>query len=170
MKGRPKKYRIQLTDSECQKLKAIIRKNNTSRTVRCRCQIILDLDENHGKMLTYEQCYKSNGICHATVSNTVAGFSKQGISYLTALKRSIKSDNARRKMNGRSEAKVIEVACSPAPEGHNRWTIRLLENEMKMILEEPVSRETIRRTLKKTKSDHTGTDTGASPKKEMPNS
>ena len=165
MKGRPKKYRIQLTDSECQKLTAIIRKKNTSRTIRCRCQIILDLDENHGKMLTYEQCYKSNGICHATVSNTVSGFSKQGISYLTGLKRSIKSDNARRKMDGRSE-----VACSPAPEGHSRWTIRLLENEMKMVLEEPVSRETIRRTLKKTKSGHTGTDTGASPKKGTPNS
>ena len=73
-------------------------------------------------------------------------------------------------MDGRSEAKVIEVACSPAPEGHSRWTIRLLENEMKMVLEEPVSRETIRRTLKKTKSGHTGTDTGASPKKGTPNS
>lgn len=43
----------------------------------------------------------------------------------------------------------IEIACGPAPEGHSRWTIRLLEERMKVELEEPISRESIRRSLKK---------------------
>ena len=69
-------------------------------------KITLDLDEKHGKMLTYKKCYKSSGICHATVSNTVAGFSKRGSTYLTALKQNIKADNERHKLDGRSEAQV----------------------------------------------------------------
>jgi hypothetical protein len=77
-------------------------------------------------------------------------------------KRSINSDNARRKVDGRTEAKLLEVACSPAPEGHSRWTIRLLEDKMKIILDEPISREAIRRTLKKTGLDLTAVNTGAS--------
>ena len=68
---------------------------------------------------------------------------------MLTLKRSVNSDQAHRKVDGRIEARLIEIACSPAPEGHSRWTIRLLEDEMKMILDEPISREAIRRTLKK---------------------
>ena len=69
--ARPKKYKIKLTDDELKELKSVIRKNKTSKTIRCRCQIIIDLDESHGKVLTHEQSAKSNGVCLATVTNTV---------------------------------------------------------------------------------------------------
>ena len=166
MAGRPKKYHIHLSDKEYKTLKSIIRKKDTSLTVRRRCQIILDLDEDHGKMLTYEQCYKSNGICHATV----AGFAEHGIEYLTSLKRNVNSSNSRRKVDGRAEARIVELACSPAPEGHSRWTLRLLENECKVILDEPVGKDAIARALKKTNYSLTKTPTGASPKKTTQNS
>ncbi len=45
--ARPKTYHIILTDDELKQLKSVIRKKETSRTVRCRCQIIIDLDEAH---------------------------------------------------------------------------------------------------------------------------
>ena len=41
--ARPKKYKIKLTDDELKELKSVIRKNKTSKTIRCRCQIIIDL-------------------------------------------------------------------------------------------------------------------------------
>lgn len=47
----PRKYKIQLTDDGLKSLKSVIRKNKTSNTIRCRCQIIIDLDESHGKIL-----------------------------------------------------------------------------------------------------------------------
>ena len=53
--ARPKKYKIELTDDELKSLKSVIRKNKTSKTIRCRCQIIINLDESHGKILTNEQ-------------------------------------------------------------------------------------------------------------------
>ena len=147
--ARPKKYSIHLTEKEFKKLKSVIRKKETSKTIRSRCQIILDLDETHGKVLTHEQSAKSNGVCMATVTNTVTKYINGGIEAVTEFKRSINSDNARRKVDGRTEARLIELACGPVPEGHSRWTIRLLEEESKVILETPVGREAIRNALKK---------------------
>lgn len=66
-------------------------------------------------------------------------------------KRSVNSDNARRKVDGRAEARIIELATSPAPQGRARWTLRLLEEKSRVVLETPVNKDTIRRTLKKTK-------------------
>lgn len=101
---RPKTYHIILTDDELKQLKSVIRKKQTSRTIRCRCQIIIDLDEAHGKVLTHEQSAKSNGVCPATVTNTVELFTKEGINGITHLKRNVNSDNACRKLDGRAEA------------------------------------------------------------------
>ena len=36
--ARPKKYKIKLTDDELKEFKSVIRKNKTSKTIRCRCQ------------------------------------------------------------------------------------------------------------------------------------
>ncbi len=131
----PKKYIINLTEEEIKELKS---------TIRSRCQIILDLDEAHGKVLTHEQSAKSNGVCMATVSNTVAKYMSGGIDAVTEFKRNINSDNARRKVDGRAKARLIELAYGPVPEGHSRWTIRLLEKQSRMILDVPVGREAIR--------------------------
>ena len=144
-----KKYNIHLTEKELKTLKSVIRKKQTSKTIRSRCQIILDLDEAHGKVLTHEQSARSNGVCMATVTNTVTKYMNGGIDAVTEFKRNINSDNARRKVDGRTEAQLIELACGPVPDGHSRWTIRLLEKESKVILETPVGREAIRKALKK---------------------
>ena len=168
--ARPKKYIIKLTEDELKELKSIIRKKKTSRTIRCRCQILLDLDEAHGKILTHEQCAKSNGVCLATVANTVTKYISGGVGAVAELKRNVNSDNARRKVDGRTEARLIELACGPVPDGHSRWTIRLLEEESKVILETPISREAIRNALKKTDFDLTKTTTGAFQQKRIRNS
>ena len=135
------------------------------------CQKLL---ENNFHFLPESTCrlHKSNGVCPATISNTVAGFDLNGITYLKKLNRSPNSDQARRKVDGRLEAHIIALACGPVPEGHSRWTIRLLADELKVEVgeEEAVNKETIRRTLKKTNFDLTKTTTGVSPKKKIQNS
>lgn len=168
--ARPKTYHVSLTNEELKKLKSIIRKKQTSKTVRSRCQIIIDLDEAHGKILTQEQCAKTNAVSMATVSNTLKLYYHEGIDGLITLKRNINSDNAKRKLDGRAEARLIEIACSPAPEGHSRWTLRLLEDQAKVVLDTPVGKNAIGRALKKTNFDLTATTTGASHQKKMRNS
>ncbi len=155
--GRPKKYSIVLTDEEHQQLKSVIRKKGTSKTIISRCQIIIDLDEAHGRVLTHEQSARTNGVCMATVTNTVKRYHTEGIKGIVSLKRNVNSDNARRKLDGRAEARLIEIACSPAPEGHARWTLRLLEEQAKIVLDTPVGKNAIvahparKRTLKRAK-------------------
>lgn len=160
--ARPKKNHVQLSDSDVKRLKRTLKQKDTNQTAANRCRILLALDENHPPILSYAQCVDSYGVSKATISSVVKSYSDGGIDAALARKRSVNSDNARRKVDGRTEARIIEVACSPAPEGHSRWTIRLLEDEMKIILDEPISREAIRRTLKKTGLDLTAVNTGAS--------
>jgi hypothetical protein len=167
--GRPKKHHIKLSDNDVETIKSTLRKKNTSGTIRARCRILLDLDECHGKTLTHEQSAKSNGVCIATVTNTVAVYVQSGLEEVFSLKRSENSNNARRILDGRAEAIIIAMACGPVPEGHCRWTLRLLEEKSRLLLETPVSREAIRRALKKTNFGLTTRTTGVSPQKKTLN-
>jgi transposase len=168
--ARKKTYVISLSNEEIKTLKSVIRKKGTSRTIKCRCQILIDLDVSHGKQFTQEQCAKSIGVCKATVYNVIKYYVDGGIKKVLFFGRSVNSDNARRKLDGRAEAKLIEIACGPAPEGHSKWTLRLLEDKAKIELVVPVSKDTIGRALKKTNYNLTKTITGAFPKKKAQNS
>lgn len=168
--ARPRKYTVNLTDEDVRRLKKIIRNTKTSQTIRCRCQILLLLDLSHGQKYEYEEIAAVTGSCITTVSNTVKAYCTSGLDSLLELGRSVNSDNARRKVDGRIEAKLIEIACGPIPDGHCRWTLRLLEEKARVELETPVSREAIRRALKKTGFDLTSQITGASRQKRTRNS
>jgi transposase len=55
------------------------------------------------------------------------------------------------KFTTKQHAHVIALACSRAPEGRTRWTLRLLADRVvELGLAEQCSYETIRRALKKT--------------------
>lgn len=159
--ARPKKNHIQLSDVDVKRLKGLIKNKDTNQTTVNRCRVLLALDERHPPAMSYDQCVETYGISKATIASTVKAFAGGGIDAALARKRSVNSDQARRKVDGRTEARLIEIACGPAPEGHSRWTIRLLEDQMKVILDEPISREAIRRTLKKMNLDLTAVTTGA---------
>ena len=163
--GRPKKYHVVLSEDDVQEVKKAMRKKGTCKTIQKRCQILLDLDEVHGKELTHEQIAKTNCVCMSTVQKTVEKYREEGIQGVISQKRSINSDNARRKLDGRGEARIIEMACSPAPEGHTRWTLRLLEEKGKVVLDTPVGKDTIGRALKKTNFSLTKTAIGVSHRK-----
>ena len=58
---------------------------------------------------------------------------------------------APKKFTGRQRAKITAIACSEAPEGRNRWTLRLIADkvvELKMV--NSISHQTVKRVLKKT--------------------
>jgi transposase len=56
------------------------------------------------------------------------------------------------KLDGKGEALVVALACSQAPEGQTRWTLRQLAERMVALeVVDTMSHETIRRLLKKTR-------------------
>lgn len=167
--ARPKKNHVQLSDANVKRLKDILKNKDTSQTIANRCRILMALDENHPPAQTYDQCMAFFCVSRATISNTVKTYALDGLDEILKCKRNVNSNNARRKVDGRTEARLVELACGPVPEGHSRWTIRLLEGQAKIEFDEPVSRETIRRTLKKTSLDLIAANTGASQTRQMPN-
>lgn len=90
--ARPKSYKISLTDAEFKMLKFVMYKKKTIKTVWSRCQIIIVLDEAHGKILTHEQSTKTNCVCMFTVTNTVKLYSEKGIEGITSLNCNVNFD------------------------------------------------------------------------------
>ncbi len=60
-----------------------------------------------------------------------------------------------RKLDGRGEATLVALTCSAPPQGRLRWSLRVLrERLIEMEVVEQIGLETIRTTLKKTRSSH----------------
>ena len=168
--ARPKTYIIKLNDDERATLQKTIRNKKTCKTVLKRCQILLELDEEQGTGLTHAQLAHSYAVCPATITNIVQSYVRNGIKDIIRYNISPNSSAALRKVDGRAEAHLIQMACSPAPEGHSRWTLRLLEEKARIELDVPVGREAIRQALKKMNFDLTKIPTGASHPKKTQNS
>lgn len=152
--GRKRTYKILLSDEDKKVLRATIQNKKTCKTIIRRCSILLELDENAPEHLTQMQIAKSYGVSKATVSNIVSAYTKGGITAVIKFNRNPCS-NARRKIDGRLEAELIRIACGPAPEGRARWTLRLLEKQVRLELNESVGKDAIRSTLKKMNFDLT---------------
>ena len=60
-----------------------------------------------------------------------------------------------RKADGEFEARLIALSCSKPPKGHAQWSLRLLADKaVELEYIDSVSYETVRRVLKKTRSNH----------------
>lgn len=120
----PKKNKVQLSDTDVKIIKDILKNKDISQTIVSCCRILLALDENHPPVQTYDQCMDLFYVSRTTISNVTKTFVGDGLDAVLKLKRNINSDNARRKVDGRTEARIVEIACGSVPEGHARWTIR----------------------------------------------
>lgn len=55
-------------------------------------------------------------------------------------------------LDGEQEAHLIAVTCSAPPDGHARWSLRLLAGEVaRLEIVDGISHETVRQALKKTR-------------------
>jgi hypothetical protein len=76
-----------------------------------------------------------------------------------------------RKLDGRAEARLIALACSPPPAGRNEWTMRLLADKLvELEIVDSITDETVRRTLKKTSSSRGSKSNGVFPRSPTPSS
>jgi hypothetical protein len=69
----------------------------------------------------------------------------------------------RQVLTGLQTAHLIAVACSPSPEGHDHWTVRLLAHKaVELGFVSSISPNTIHELLKKTNSNPGSMNTGVS--------
>ena len=70
-----------------------------------------------------------------------------------------------RKLDYLGEAHLMALACSPVPEGHDHWNLRLLADRMvELGVVDSLSHETVRLHLKKTSSSRGRRNSGAFPR------
>jgi putative transposase len=120
-------------------------KAGTRRLTRAR--ILLKADDG----LSDEEIAAALDVGTATVGRTRQRFVEANLGALDEHSR----PGAQRKLTGKQEARLIAVACTPAPEGHARWTLRLLaDNVVELGFADALAHETVRRVRKKTHSNH----------------
>lgn len=148
----PKKYRVILTAEERAQLTEMLAKGKAAARALTHARILLKTDEAEGG-----PAWTDAAVCEAldvglcTVMRVRERFVEEGLA--AALRPRPSSYAQPRKLDGHLEAQLVTLACSEAPEGHARWTLRLLADRFVQLgyLEE-LSHETVRQTLKKTKS------------------
>ena len=146
-----KKYVVRLTAEERGELEELVRKGKTQAYRIKHANILLAVDEN-GPGWRDEQAAEAFG-CHAnTVANVRQRLVEQGLE--GAIERKKQTQPSReRLLDGEKEARLIAIACSEPPVGRSRWTLSLLANELvKLEVIDSISDQTVRRTLKKTRS------------------
>jgi Homeodomain-like domain len=145
-----KRYRVTLTQSERDELRKLVSVGKAAAQKLVRARILLLADQAEGGAGKSDPEIVDSLACgRASVERVRKRFVEEG--FEAALTPKPSQRVYERKMDGKAEAHLIALACSPAPEGRSRWTLRLLSDQM-VTLEhvESLSFETVRRTLKKT--------------------
>lgn len=147
-----KKYVVELTQDERERLHKLIWAGSAPARMLNRARILLKADvgrHSEGEPLLDREIAPMLETSTATVQRVREHFCRQGLD--AALERSAPDRVYRRAFDGRAEARLIALACSQAPEGRERWSMRLLADKaVEMGIVGSVSHETVRKTLKKT--------------------
>jgi hypothetical protein len=147
-----RKYVVDLTKAERERLSKLVSSGTAPARMLNRARVLLKADDAQGPhRWTDERIAEALDTSVATVGRVRKRFRLQGLE--AALERSLPDRIYERSLDGRAEARLIALACSEAPEGRDRWSMRLLADKaVELSIVESISHETVRKTLKKTNS------------------
>ena len=151
----PKKYRVTLTEEERRALQELIGRGVAPARTLTHARILLKADEAQGG-----PGWNNGAIAEAvetselTISRVRKRFVEGGLA--AALHRKEQERRKTPKLDGEQEAHLIALACSQAPEGRDRWSLRLLAQRLVELGHvEEISHETVRQVLKRGSSSPT---------------
>jgi len=138
-----KKQHVKLRKKDRDYLESLLAKGKLSAKMFKRATALLELDR--GK--TMQAVAETLGVCNITVAAWRDSYKEQGLKCLEDAPRPgrpIKIDGAQR-------AKITALACSESPEGHARWSLRLLaEKVVELGYSDRISHVQVGKILKKT--------------------
>lgn len=147
-----KLYRVKLLAEERAQLEGMLSKGKAAARTLMHARILLKADEGvAGPRLSDDQIAEAVEVNRSTVERVRMRCVEEGVE--AALRPRPSRQVHPRKLDGVQEAHLVVLACSPAPKGRNRWSLRLLADKLvELEVVGDVSYETVRRTLKKTNS------------------
>ena len=133
------------------RLEAFIRKGKRAALLLTRARILLKADVSEaGDGWSDSRIAEALDTSVATVERTRKQLVEEGFDAVL-MRKSNPNSAPRRIFDGEAEAKLIALACGPAPAGRAKWTLRLLEEKVvELQIVASASDNTIGRTLKKT--------------------
>jgi transposase len=139
-----KKYIVTLSTEEREALQKLIASGIARARKLTHARILLKADEGWEDQAINEAL----DVSIPTIERVRQTFVEEGLE--AALNRRPPTREYKHKLDGEKEAHLIALSCSAPPEGHQRWTLRLLADKM-VGLEyvESVSHETVRQVLSK---------------------
>ncbi len=147
-----KVYRVRLAPQERAHLEELLSKGKAAARTLTHARILLKADEGEaGPHLSDEAIAEALDVNRSTVERVRIRCVEEG--FEAALRPRPSRQVHPRKLDGAQEAHLVAVACSPAPNGRARWSLRLLADKLvELEIVEAISYETVRQTLKKTNS------------------
>ena len=156
-----KKYVVRLSTEEREQLSELICSGKRSARLLTKARILLKADVSEaGEGWSDGKIAEALDTSVANVERTRRQLVEEGLEVALTHKYNPRSA-PRRIFDGAVEAKLIALACGPAPEGYARWTLSLLEEKVvELNIVEKASDNTIGRTLKKTFSSRISNSNG----------
>ena len=143
------RYLVKLTETERYQLKQLVSSGTTAARKVRRAHVLLKSDcSEGGPNWSYQAISAAFDVSQPTIAKVRRVYVTAGLE--AALDRKPPEREYERRLDGVGEAHLIALACSEPPEGHERWTLRLLKKRLiELEVVENISHETIRTTLKK---------------------
>ncbi len=157
-------YRVTLTQEEICNLEEIARNGiRAARTVLyARALLLLDQGEFAEAKWKVEDVATAVGLTDRALVRLKERFVKYGLDAALERKKPVRPSRELI-FDGEFAARLTQLACSEAPNGRARWTVRLLaEKLVELQIVPSVSAMTVCNVLKKTKFNLTGANTGKS--------
>ena len=145
-----KKYIVTLTQEERRVLQAMLSRGKAAARKLTHARVLLKADANSGEPAWNDDAIAQGlEVGRATVERVRKELVEEGLD--AALNRRRPRREYDRRLDGDDEAHLVALACSQAPEGRSRWTLRLLADRMVSLEQvDHLSYETVREVLKKT--------------------
>ena len=145
---------LSLTDQQREHLDNLIRSGSAPARVQTRARILLHTDRSQGDKRPDKEVAQALRVNPATVVRTRKAFLDEGMDAALFDK---PRPGAQPKITGDIEAKLVTLACSDAPLGRARWTLRLLADKMvELGYLDSISNQAIGERLKKTRLNRGG--------------
>ena len=146
---------LSLTDQEYQYLQMCVHRGKANARTLTRARVLLKVAQGWKD----QEIVAAFDICQATVTNVCKRYVEGG---LEAVLHDKVQQRRRQALTGQQAAHLIAVACSPVPDGHDHWTVRLLADKaVELGFIHSISPNTIHQLLKKTNSNRGSMNIGA---------
>jgi transposase len=163
------KVGVRLTDDQREWLARLVHTGTRPAAMRRRASILLRADADGPDAWADEEIAEHLETTRMTVMRVRQQFAAEGLD--ATLHRKRPTGRQYRKLDGQQEAQLVALACTTAPEGHARWTMKLLADKLvELRVAESIDPATAWRTLKKTTSSRGSSSSGSSRRRRTPRS